>query len=169
VAFFRTLDLSGAGAFPVAWAARRGRRNWFDIAREYTERWHHSQQIFEAVGRPSPLLSRRLYLPVLETFLRALPFTFRDASRADGHGRSSAGRWRGGGEWLLLRQGGVWVQVASAGVQQAATVTLPQEVAWKVWSKRRPVGREVAVVARILIEGDAELGRIVVGYGVVMA
>src|SRR5262249_14186229 len=47
VAFFRTLDPDGPAAFPVAWAGEEESSNWFDVAREYTERWHHGQQIFE--------------------------------------------------------------------------------------------------------------------------
>jgi len=39
-------------------------------------------------------------------------------------------------------------------VQQAATVTLPQEVAWKVWSKRRPVDEKLLSWPGILIEGE---------------
>ena len=57
---------------------------WFDIAREYTERWHHQRQIALAVGRPTPIDARRLYHPVLETFLRALPFTYRGVDAPDG-------------------------------------------------------------------------------------
>lgn len=52
VAFFRTLDPDAPAVFPVAWAGEEESKNWFDLAREYTERWHHSQQIFEAVGHP---------------------------------------------------------------------------------------------------------------------
>ena len=27
--------------------------NWFDVAREFTERWHHQQQIRLAIGGPA--------------------------------------------------------------------------------------------------------------------
>src|SRR5436305_1150067 len=40
VAFFRTLDPDGPAAFPVAWAGEEESKNFFDLAREYTERWH---------------------------------------------------------------------------------------------------------------------------------
>lgn len=169
VAFFRTLDPDGPAAFPVAWAGEEESRNFFDIAREYTERWHHSQQIFEAVGWPSPLMSRRLYLPVLETFLRALPFAFREADRPDGTAVRVVVAGDAGGEWWLVRRGGGWVQVPFADVQPTATATLPQEVAWKVWTKRRPVEEKMRTWPGILIEGDAELGRLVVGMVSVMA
>jgi uncharacterized protein (TIGR03083 family) len=169
VAFFRTLGPDGPAAFPVAWSGEQESRNWFDVAREYTERWHHSQQIFEAVGRPSPLMSRRLYSPVLETFLRALPFTFREADRPAGTSVRVVVQGDAGGEWCLVRQEGVWGQVGSAGVSPTATVTLPQEVAWKAWTKRRPVEVKLRTWHGIEIEGDAELGRLVVGMVSVMA
>lgn len=168
VAFFRTLDPDGPAMFPVAWAGEEESRNWFDIAREYTERWHHSQQIFEAVGRPGPLLSRRLYLPVLETFLRALPFAFREVDRPDGTAVRVVVHGDAGGEWWLVRRGGDWSQAERAGTS-SATVTLPQEVAWKVWTKRRTVEEKLRSWPGILIEGDDRLGGLVVGMVSVMA
>jgi hypothetical protein len=105
---------------------------------------------------------------VLETFLRALPFTFRDADRADGTIVRVVVRGEAGGEWWLVRQGGCWEQVASGGTP-SATVTLPQEVAWKVWTKRRPVEDKLRSWAGILVEGDEVLGGLVVGMVSVMA
>ncbi len=79
---FESLDPFGRAVFPVAWAGEEESPNWFDVAREYTEKWHHTQQIFEAVGKPSTITIRRLFHPCLDTFLRALPFTYRHV-RAD--------------------------------------------------------------------------------------
>src|SRR5688572_32295034 len=45
----------------------------FDTAREFTERWHHQQQIRLATNRPG-IMTRELYYPVLDCFMRALPF-----------------------------------------------------------------------------------------------
>ena len=63
---FERLDPFGKALYPVAWAGEEESANWFDIAREYTEKWHHTQQIFEAVGRPSSITGRRLFHPCLE-------------------------------------------------------------------------------------------------------
>jgi uncharacterized protein (TIGR03083 family) len=169
VAFFRTLDPDGPATFPVAWAGEEESKNWFDVAREYTERWHHSQQIFEAVGRPGPLLSRRLYRPVLETFLRALPFAFHDTYRPTGSAVRVAVEGESGGDWWLVRGDGRWEQAATACVQPAASVALPQEVAWKVWTKRRPVEEKLRTFPGIVTAGDVELARRVVGMVSVMA
>ncbi len=37
--------------FNVAWAGEEESQNWFHMAREYTEKWHHQQQIRLAVGK----------------------------------------------------------------------------------------------------------------------
>ena len=54
---FASLDPEAPAPFPVGWAGHSSSPNWFDIAREYTERWHHQQQIREAVGQPG-IISR---------------------------------------------------------------------------------------------------------------
>jgi hypothetical protein len=105
---------------------------------------------------------------VLETFLRGLPFAFRGADRPDGTAVRVVVRGEAGGTWWLVRQGVGWVQVESAGTP-SATVTLPQEIAWKVWTKRRPVEEKLRAWPCIEIEGDAEPGRLVVGMVSVIA
>src|SRR5262249_39785407 len=39
------LDPFSNALFPVSWAGEEQSVMWFDLAREYTERWHHQQQI----------------------------------------------------------------------------------------------------------------------------
>src|ERR1700754_3375876 len=48
-AYFATLDPEAFGD-PVDWAGPEPAPVWLDLAREYTERWHHQQQIRDAVG-----------------------------------------------------------------------------------------------------------------------
>lgn len=62
----------GALESSVAWAGPGPHPNWLDVAREYTERWVHQQQLREAVGRPG-LNDERFAAPVVETFARGLP------------------------------------------------------------------------------------------------
>lgn len=56
---------------------------WFDLARDLTEHWHHQQQIRLAAGIPL-LLDARYAVPVMDTFARALPFTYRNVPASDG-------------------------------------------------------------------------------------
>jgi len=64
VAALEALDPDAPG-IGVAWAGEQVSRNWFDVAREYTEKWHHQQQLRDATGarrstraRSSPPCSR---------------------------------------------------------------------------------------------------------------
>ena len=50
--FFARLSKGGVAPVPVAWAGDVTSPIWFDTAREFTERWHHQQQIRDAVGGP---------------------------------------------------------------------------------------------------------------------
>ncbi len=68
--YFSSLDLFALGE-PVSWADPNAAPVWLDIAREYTERWVHQQQIRDAVGNPG-LKDRHFFAPVLETFVRVL-------------------------------------------------------------------------------------------------
>ncbi len=43
--FHESLDPFARATFSVSWAGEEVSRNWFDTARELTERWHHQQQI----------------------------------------------------------------------------------------------------------------------------
>jgi hypothetical protein len=45
---FNELDLDAVAVHSVAWAGENQSKNWFDIAREYTELWHHQMQCREA-------------------------------------------------------------------------------------------------------------------------
>ncbi len=45
--FFQSLDPDALGV-PVDWAGPERAPVWLDLAREYTERWHHQQHIRDA-------------------------------------------------------------------------------------------------------------------------
>lgn len=51
-AYFASVDLM-AGDGVVTWAGPDQAPVWLDVAREYTERWVHQQQIRDAVRRPA--------------------------------------------------------------------------------------------------------------------
>jgi hypothetical protein len=58
--------------FSVSWAGQKKSPNWFDIARDYSEKWHHQMQMRMASGR-NLLLSERFLTPLYETLLLGLP------------------------------------------------------------------------------------------------
>jgi hypothetical protein len=133
--------------------------NWFDTARELTERWHHQQQIRLAVDRPG-IMTRELYYPVLDCFMRALPFKYRDKPAASGTQVRVNVSGECGGSWYLYRDGDRWVQVESPQGRQASETTIPQEIAWRVFTK----GIDRAAAEPLIeVAGDRDLGAHVLG------
>jgi len=75
-AWYESLDLYEEAVFAVSWAGETRSLNWMHLAREYTEKWHHQQQIREATGRDG-IMTREFFFPMIDTFLRGLPYTLR--------------------------------------------------------------------------------------------
>lgn len=162
------LDPSAPALFPVAWAGEEASESWFDVAREYTERWHHQQQIREAVGA-SGLTSRRLMHPVLDAFLRGLPHAYREVEAEEGAAVAVVIEGEAGGEWALLRRGGRWRLYEGAPVDPhgpGARVRMSQDTAWRRMTKG--ITREQAA-ERSEVTGDRRLGEPVFGMLSVMA
>jgi uncharacterized protein (TIGR03083 family) len=164
-AFLRSLDPHGPAAFAVAWAGEETSPNWFDIGREYTERWLHQQQIREAVGAPG-LDSRAWLRPALEIFVRALPFSYRHLDAKVGESVRFEIRGDAGGVWTLHRLDGGWRLFVGSDPGSAARVSLDQGAAWKLFSK----GLSPDEARRsIRIDGDSRLGQPALGTLAVMA
>src|SRR5579859_1635904 len=81
--FHESLDPFAPATFAVSWAGEKTSLNWFDTARELTERWHHQQQVRLATNRPG-IMTPDLYHPVLDCFLRGLPHVYRDVDAPEG-------------------------------------------------------------------------------------
>jgi hypothetical protein len=95
--------------FPVAWAGQGASPMWLDVGREFTERWHHQDQVREAVGAP-PLDAPHILGPVIDVSLHALPHAFDPLDFAPGtaveietHGSATRLRWvvRGRATWRV--------------------------------------------------------------------
>ena len=63
----------------MSWAGPEPAPVWLDLAREYTERWHHQQHIRDAVNKPG-LKDPHWMAPVLAAFVWAMPHAYRDLS-----------------------------------------------------------------------------------------
>jgi uncharacterized protein (TIGR03083 family) len=152
-AYFQSLDPYALGV-SVDWAGPKPAPVWLDLAREYTERWHHQQHLRDAVGRPG-LTGPRHLAPALDTFVRALPHTYRDVQADEGAlaGLTIAGE--SGGQWFLLRERGEWRLYVEATRPPQAEVIVDQDLAWRLFT--RGVGRDAAL-ARATIKGDPRLG-----------
>lgn len=145
--------------YGVSWAGEEKSANWFDTAREYTERWHHQQQIRLAVGHPGVgepgILTRELYYPVLDCFMRALPFTYRNISAEGGTAIRVTVSGECGGSWNLLRGDTAWLLTEREREQPATETTIPQEIAWRIFTKG--IDRDSAL-SQVKIIGDPALG-----------
>jgi uncharacterized protein (TIGR03083 family) len=151
--FHEALDPFAPAAFGVSWAGEATSLNWFDTARELTERWHHQQQIRFAVNRPG-IMTRELYHPVLDCFLRGLPHLYRETDAPAGTVLLVEITGECGGQWLLSRASGRWELAKESATEPAARVSIPQEIAWRVFTKG--IDRDLAG-AQIEIQGDRRL------------
>lgn len=163
--FFATLDMQAPAAIGVGWSGETQSANWFDVGREYTEKWFHQQQIREAVGAPG-LIERRWLLPVIEICLRALPYTYQ-AVAADA-GTALVVRIDGdaGGVWSLVRGDRDWTLYAGAAATADATVQLSDDTAWRLFSKGLDRSE---LLSRVQIQGDTALGARIADLVAIMA
>jgi uncharacterized protein (TIGR03083 family) len=129
------LNPDAPAAFPVSWAGESESKNWFDTARELTERWHHQEQIRLPTGRGT-LRTPRLYRPVLDCFFRSLPHAYREVEAAEG--TRLLVEVPEVGAWMLVRESGqwrLWNGEPGEVTESAATLVLPGEIAWRVFTK----------------------------------
>jgi uncharacterized protein (TIGR03083 family) len=150
---FRGLDPMAPALWAVSWAGEAQSANWFDIAREYTERWHHQQQIRVAVNRPG-ISGRDLYFPVLDTFMRGMPHAFRNVQAADGALLQIEIEGEAGGSWFLQRSDSTW-KLVDGGSTPDAVLRMDQELAWRLFTKAVDPQQAEQQVA---IRGDRALG-----------
>ena len=151
-AYFNSLDPYAIGD-PVDWAGPERVPVWLDLAREYTEWWHHQQQIRDAVGKPG-LKKPRLFAPVLDTFVRALPHTYRHIEARDGTVVALTISGDAGGRWVLRRENGLWRLYVDAVHTADAETIIDQELAWRLFTKG--IGRDDALAGATL-NGDRAL------------
>lgn len=163
--YFRSLDPFETAIFPVAWAGEEKSANWFDIARDYSEKWHHQQQIRLAVNKPG-IMSRKLYYPVLDAFMRALPPTYKSIDAAEGTLLKFHITGEAGGVWHLLKHNGDWKLLMDAEGGVRAEVFIDQNIAWRLFTKG--IDKESAR-SEMKIIGDEDLGSVITNMLSVMA
>jgi uncharacterized protein (TIGR03083 family) len=152
--YHQALDPFGRAMFPVSWAGQEESTNWFDTAREFTERWHHQQQIRMAVNKQG-IMTREFYFPVLDCFLRALPYTYRNIPGKTGSLAQFNISGDCGRSWYLYCEGGAWTLIASPAGEKISETTIPQELAWRIFTKG--IAPEEAK-AQVQVSGDQAVG-----------
>jgi hypothetical protein len=153
--FWASLDMDRLGE-AVSWAAPGvPAPAWLDVAREYTEYWVHQQQVRDAVGRPGAS-GERLMTPVIDTFVRAVPYALRHLAPAPGSGVQLEVTGPGGGTWTIRWREATWsVHPGPSTPDAAALARLSADTLWRVATRGITVetARERATIA-----GDQDLG-----------
>lgn len=139
--YFKTLDLQTPAKLPVSWAGQMESPNWFDIAREYTEKWHHQMQIRLAVNKPG-ISSKKLFYPVIDCFMRGLPYTYCKVQADAGIGIEIEIEGNGGGLWFLEKRKDEWCLVKKLKNIPKATIKMSDEIAWQLFTDS--ISKEIA-------------------------
>lgn len=160
-----TLDPFGNAVFSVAWSGQDTSYNWFHIAREYTEKFLHQQQIRDAVGKQE-LMTKELFHPFLDTLMYAFPHTFRNVSADPDTTVSIIITTEIGGQWNITKQEAGWQLSKQTGLSSNATVKIDPDTAWKLFSKSWTPDQ---VLEKIEIKGNEQLGRQALQIVAVMA
>ena len=132
-AWFASLDPHAEAAFAVSWAEDRS-EVWMDTAREYVEKWHHQEQVREAVGALR-LDGYEWIQPVVDCCLRVLPRAYERTPADDGTTVSARVTGVGGGDWTLLREGGGWKLFVGRDHKARAGFSIDARDAWKLLTK----------------------------------
>jgi len=132
--YLQTIDPFAPALFSVAWAGEEESANWFHWAREYTEKWHHQQQIRLAVGKEKELYTREWYHPHLVTSMRALAYHYRNFPGKKAEVLSFEITGDAGGIWHLYHNGEKWMQVEEIAVTENL-ISIDPEIAWRLFTK----------------------------------
>jgi hypothetical protein len=94
-------------------------------------------------------MTRELYHPVLDCFLRGIPNLYRSVNAPAGTAILIEISGDCGGKWFLEKRNESWA-FAPASTSWTARVVIPQELAWRMFTKG--ISRETAR-AQVTIEG----------------
>jgi uncharacterized protein (TIGR03083 family) len=114
---------------------------WFDLAREFTERWVHGQQIREAVRPAGDARQLDDDLPlVLRTFIWGYPHQYQVVAAK---GTTIAVDIAGIGTWTLTRTAAGWDLDEGQSVRPAASLQMTADAAWRLLTGARYDPRHV--------------------------
>lgn len=151
---FDSLDPKSEALFAVGWAGEEKSQNWFDIAREYTERWYHQQQIREAAGRQL-LNDEKWVFPLIDTFVRGLPNLFKNKF-PERNNTSIVFEVEDieNAEWTLVKNEN-WELFTGGSDSRSAILRTNSDTAWRVFSKNISASE---ALDKCTIIGERELG-----------
>lgn len=157
---FESLDPDGPALFPVAWAGETRSLNWMDMGREFVERWHHQQQIRDAVGAPA-LTAPWMLGPLLGIAIHALPLAYAREELPAGTRVQVEVPGTHGGSWVVergrrsrARASGPWRLLEGAVPHPDVRIRIEPALAWRIFLRG---ATEAQVVNGIEVEGREEL------------
>jgi hypothetical protein len=146
-AYLGTVELTRASS--VYWAGPVPL--WFDLAREFTERWVHYRQIQAAVMPAGHDQQPDEYLPLaLRTFIWGFPHQYQAPAPP---GTTIALEIPGIGAWTLARTAARWTLDEGQAAAPAATLRMSGEAAWRLLTGARYDTRQVE------LSGDPALAK----------
>ncbi|MDP2421029.1 maleylpyruvate isomerase N-terminal domain-containing protein [Sediminibacterium sp.] len=130
------LDPFEKAVFSVAWAGENESYNWFHVAREYTEKYHHQLQIREAVGKTEALMTAEFYAPFMQTFFLGLPYLLKNHPAPSEAVVALEVAGSNGAICYLQYKNGQWQILQDWGLNNLyARTVLPADIAWKLFTK----------------------------------
>jgi uncharacterized protein (TIGR03083 family) len=160
---YQSLDPFTKAIFPVSWAGETESLNWMHVAREYTEKFIHQQQIRDAVNKQG-IITKELFYPLINTFMQALPFTYRNANAENGTIVKVSVTTDAGGDWSIIKSGQGWKFLDEGNAD--ASISIDPHTAWKLFSKG--ITPEQAK-ASVTMSGNLSLAEVALNMVSVMA
>jgi uncharacterized protein (TIGR03083 family) len=151
--WYESLPFDAPALFAVSWAGDAASDGWFDLGREFTELWHHQEQVRLAVGAAS-LADARYLRAVIEIAVRGLPHAYRDVAATPGDTLLLDVGGHAGGQWTLSRDAPRWTLWEGQPSSVTTRVHLQDEALWKLLFNAL-TDEEAAAVTRI--EGSPHL------------
>lgn len=151
----QTLNPKDQAVFSVAWAGQETSPNWFHIAREYTEKFLHQQQIRDAVNKPG-LMTKKLFHPFIDTLMCGFPHTFRNIPAKTGTIVTVIVSTEIGGKWNIIKKESQWEMKKDELPDPTAQIIITPEIAWKLFSKSL---KPDEIIDKVQISGNQDLGR----------
>ena len=154
--FMKSKNPNGKALFSVAWAGETESENWFDIAREYTEKWHHQMQIRLALDKPI-LLDTEYTEPLYDTFMLALPHLYREFSNFENGTKIKISVTdKLNKSWIIEWQTDKWIFTDSNKSDIYTSVEIPDDIAWIIFTNTDREKEKYKT--KIKINGDNSVG-----------
>ncbi len=163
--YYNSLHLEEESIFPVAWAGEIKSLNWMHLAREFTEKWHHQQQIRD-IRDDHSLFMPTFFHTYLRTCFLGLPHLFSDVDAEEGASVRIIVKGKHEYESFLRYHSGKWNSSETPVAGTVTRLTIPQDICWKLFSGNI---RPSAISDQVSIEGNKALGKKVLGLVAVMA